>query len=73
MEKTIKYRIYPSLLDKFQELLDYEKVAEEDWNKISESAIERGEYPGYDVGDYKLTPDEMYVKLESDLINSLKG
>lgn len=71
MEKTIKYRIYPSLLDKFQELLDYEKVAEEDWNKISESAIERGEYPGYDVGDYKLTPDEMYVKLESDLINSI--
>lgn len=71
MEARPKYRIYPSLLDKFQELLDYEKVAEEDWNKVSESSIERGEYPGYDPGDYKLTPDEMYVKIESELIDSI--
>ena len=71
MEAQPKYRIYPSLLDKFQELLDYEKVAEEDWNKISESAIDKGEYPGYEVGDYKLTPDEMYLKIESELIDAI--
>lgn len=59
MEARPKYRIYPSLLDKFQELLDYEKVAEEDWNKID------------DTGDYRLTPDEMYVKIESELIDSI--
>lgn len=71
MEKPLEYRIYPSLLDKFQELLDYEKVAEEDWNKVSESAIERGEYPDCEIGDYKLTPDEMYLKIESELIDSI--
>lgn len=71
MEAKPKYRIYPSLLDKFQDLLDYEKVAEEDWNKVSESAIERGEYPGCEVGDYKLTPDEMYVKIEAELIDAI--
>ncbi len=53
-----KYRIYPSLLDKFQELLDYEKVVEEDWNKDSD-------------GEYKLTLDEMYLKIEEELINSI--
>ncbi len=58
MESHPKYRIYPSLLDKFQELLDYEKVAEEDWNKDSD-------------GEYKLTPDEMYSKIESELIDSI--
>ena len=66
-----KYRIYPSLLDKFQELLDYEQVAEEDWNKVSESALERGEFPGSEPGDYKLSPDEMYDKIEVELINSI--
>lgn len=71
MEAQPKYRIYPSLLDKFQDLLDYEKVAEEDWNKVSESAIERGEYPGCEIGDYKLSPDEMYDKIEIELINSI--
>lgn len=65
------YRIYPSLLQAYQNLLDYQTVAEEDWNKVSESAHERGEYLDRDVGDYKLTPDEMYLKLEADLIDSI--
>lgn len=71
MKPQPKYRIYPSLLDKFQEFLDYERVAEEDWNKVSEAAKERGEYPDAEVGDYKLTPDEMYDKIEVELINSI--
>ena len=71
METQPDYRIYPSLLDKFQDLLDYESIAEEDWNKVSEAAKERGEYPDSEVGDYKLTPDEMYDKIEMELINSI--
>ncbi len=71
MEKQPDYRIYPSLLIAFQSLLDYELVAEEDWNKVSEAAHERGEYLDRDIGDYKLTPDEMYVKLECDLLDSI--
>ncbi|MBD5223624.1 MAG: hypothetical protein HDS71_06200 [Bacteroidales bacterium] len=59
MESTPKYSVYPSLLDKFQDLLDYEKVAEEDWNKDSET------------GEYKLTPDEMFLKIESELIDTI--
>lgn len=65
------YRIYPSLLDKFQELLDYESVAEEAWNKVSEAAHIRGEYLDCEIGDYKLTPHEMYDKIEIELINSI--
>lgn len=65
------FQIYPSLLIKFQDLLDYERVAEEDWNKVSEAALKRGEYPGCEVGDYKLTPDEMRTKIEVELINSI--
>ncbi len=71
MEAQPKYRIYPSLLIAFQNLLDYEQVADEDWNKVSEAAHERGEYLDREVGDYKLTPDEMYLKLEVDLIDSI--
>lgn len=66
-----KYRIYPSLLIAYQSLLDYEQVAEEDWNKVSEAAHNRGEYLDRDIGDYKLTPDEMYLKLEADLLDSI--
>lgn len=65
------YIIYPSLLIAYQNLLDYEQVAEEDWNKVSESAHERGEFLDKEVGDYKLTPDEMYLKLEVDLLDSI--
>jgi hypothetical protein len=66
-----KYRIYPSLLDKFQDLLDYELIAEEDWNLVSEAAHKRGEYLDKDVGDYKLTPDEMFDKIEQELIDAI--
>lgn len=51
------YRIYPSLLDKFQDLLDSEIVADEPWNKSGD--------------DYKLTPDEMYYRIESELIDMI--
>ena len=71
MEKQPKYSIYPSLLISFQNLLDYELAAEEDWNKVSQAALDRGEYPGAEVGDYKLAPDEMHDKLEVELINSI--
>jgi hypothetical protein len=65
------FRIYPSLLDKFQEFLDYETAAEEPWNKVSETAIEAGKYPDKEVGDYILTPDEMCDKLEQDLVDTI--
>ncbi len=71
MEPQPKYRIYPSLLIAYQNLLDYEQVAEEDWNKVSEAAHSRGEYLEREIGDYKLTPDEMYLKLEVDLLDSI--
>lgn len=49
-----KFRIYSSLLDKFQDLLDYEIVAESPWNKLGD--------------EYKLTPDEMAEKIELELL-----
>lgn len=71
MERQPEYWIYPSLLISFQSLLDYELAAEEDWNKVSQAALDRGEYPGAEVGDYKLSPDEMHDKLEVELINQI--
>lgn len=71
MEAQPKYRIYPSLLIAYQNLLDYEQVAEEDWNKVSQAAHDRGEFLDRDIGDYKLTPDEMYLKLEAELLDSI--
>ena len=67
--KKPKYRIYPSVLDKFQELIDYQLVAEEDWNKVSQSAKDAGKYPDLDVDDYILSPDEMQDKIENELID----
>ena len=55
---TPKYRIYPSVLDKFQKFLDSDLVAEEFWNKDSE-------------GDYKLSPEEMAVQLEQELLDCI--
>ena len=55
---TPKYRIYPSLLDKFQKFLDSDLVAEEFWNRDSE-------------GKYKLTLEEMSNQLEQELIDSI--
>lgn len=71
MDQKRKFRIYPSLLISYQNLLDYELIAEEDWNKVSDAAHARGEYLDREVGDYKLTPDEMYLKLECDLLDSI--
>ena len=56
-QPRIEFKIYPSLLDKFQEFLDYEQAAEEPWNKVSETAKEKGQYPDLEVGDYILSPD----------------
>ncbi|MCM1452664.1 MAG: hypothetical protein NC102_10415 [Clostridium sp.] len=71
MATTPKYCIYPSLLIAYQGLLDLEHAFEEPWNIVSEKAHERGEYLDREVGDYKLTPDEMYLKLECDLLDSI--
>jgi hypothetical protein len=66
-----RYNIYPSLLIAYQNLLDYEQVAEEDWNRVSDACQARGEYTDREVGDYKLSPEEMYLKLEADLLDSI--
>lgn len=66
-----KFNIYPSLLDKFQELLDYQEVAEQPWNKVSEAAHARGEHLDKEVDDYILSPDEMAAKIEVELINTI--
>ena len=71
METQPDYRIYPSLLDMFQTLLDYESEAEQPWNIVSETALKNGKYPGKEIGDYILTPDEMYTKLEMNLIDAI--
>lgn len=55
---SIRYRIYPSLLDKFQALLDVEQTVEEFWNLDSE-------------GEYKETADEMSDRLERELIDAV--
>jgi hypothetical protein len=53
-----RYRIYPSLLDKFQGFLDAEIAAEEFWNLDSE-------------GEYKETADEMSDRLEKELLDAV--
>ena len=55
---SAKYKIYPSLLDKFQSFLDAEQATEEWWNLDSE-------------GEYKLTADEMSDKLEQELLDAV--
>lgn len=71
LPRRCDYRIYPSLLDKFQDLCDYREVAAQDWNRVSESAHARGEHRDKEVGDYKLSEDEMHAKLEAELIDSI--
>lgn len=66
-----KYRIYPSLLDKFQSLIDYEHEAEQPWNIVSENAHKQGRHLDKEVGDYILSPDVMYDKIEVELINQI--
>lgn len=65
------YRIYPSILDKFQDLIDYEIAAEDQFNKVSETAVKEGRYPGKEIGDYILNPEEMAEKIERELIDSI--
>ncbi|MBR6903406.1 MAG: hypothetical protein IKN32_00955 [Bacteroidales bacterium] len=71
MSRKPNFRIYPSLLDKFQELIDYEIAAEESWNLVSEAAAAEGKYPGKEAGDYILTPDEMSDKLNQELLDAV--
>lgn len=65
------YCIYPSLLDKFQSLIDYEQEAEQPWNIVSENAHKLGKHLDKEVGDYVLSPDEMYYKIEGELIDTI--
>lgn len=65
------YRIYPSLLDKFQSLIEYEQEAEQPWNIVSENAHKLGKHLDKEVGDYVLSPDEMYYKIEGELIDTI--
>lgn len=57
--ENIKYRIYPSLLDKFQDLLDAESEYESPFNKNSYT------------GEYTLTLEEVEEKLKKSLIDSI--
>ena len=55
---SVKYRIYPSLLDKFQSFLDCELAVEEFWNIDAD-------------GNYKETADEMSDRLEQELLDAV--
>lgn len=55
---NIRYKIYPSILDKFQSLLDVDQSVEEFWNIDSE-------------GEYKETADEMSDRLEQELLDAI--
>jgi hypothetical protein len=55
---NIRYKIYPSLLDKFQSFLDTDIAVEEWWNIDSE-------------GEYRETADEMSDRLEKELLDAV--
>ena len=57
MEKKYNYRIYASVLNSFQRLLDSEIDAEDFSNVDSES------------GDYRRSPDEIFAEREQDLLD----
>lgn len=63
------YRIYPSLLDKFQSYLDADRALEEPWNKVSESSLPM--HPGCEVGDYIKTLDEIADGLQQELLDAI--
>ena len=71
MPQQPDYLIYPSLLDKFQQLIDYELECEETWNVVSDKAHKQGKHLDKEVGDYILSPDEMYTKIEAELIDMI--
>lgn len=52
------YRIYPSLMDKFQKYLDSEQEFESFWNQTED-------------GEYKLTLDEICAKNEQELLDAI--
>lgn len=52
------YKIYPSLLNKFQDFLDAERDAEELWNKTAD-------------GDYRIAPAELVTAREKQLIDAV--
>ena len=54
----VRYRIYPSLLDKFQSYLDADQAAEEFWNLDGD-------------GEYKETADEIADRLEKELLDAV--
>ena len=54
-----RYRIYPSLLDKFQQLLRADEELESFWNVDNET------------GDYKQSLGEIEAKLEKELIDAI--
>lgn len=54
----IRYRIYPSLIDKFQRFLDSEQEFESHWNVTEE-------------GEYRKTLDEIYDENEKALLDSI--
>ena len=66
-----EFYIYPSLLDKFQDFLEYEQATEAPWNKVSETAHKKGLHLDKEVGDYILSADEMAEKIEVELINQI--
>lgn len=55
---NVRYKIYPSVLDKFQSYLDVDVAVEEFWNLDSE-------------GEYKETADEMSDRLEKELLDAV--
>lgn len=70
-ELEYSYCIYPSLLDKFQQFLHSEELAENANNKVTEEMQERGMYTDRQVGDY-ITPPAMYAAVyETELINAI--
>lgn len=54
----LNYKIYPSLLDKFQRLLDIDKDFESPWNEDAE-------------GGYKRSVEEMTAEAEQSLLDSI--
>lgn len=52
------YKIYPSLLNKFQDFLDAERDAEESWNETAD-------------GDYRIAPAELVAAREKQLIDAV--
>ena len=55
---SARYRIYPSILDKFQSYLDVDQTVEEFWNLDGD-------------GEYKETADEMSDRLERELLDAV--